>query len=84
MVSLWINHIPEMIPNFHASIASYQSSATSSALAVFENKLVLSIHDTAQNSVSVAHGRRAVTVISVSYNSSAIAFENDVTKAFVA
>jgi len=70
--------------NFHSIIPRYPSSATFSALAVFEKKLVLSIPEIAPNSVAVAPGRSVVTLMLVSYSSSFNALEKDVTYAFVA
>jgi hypothetical protein len=84
MTNLWKKGTPEITLSFHSIIASYQSRATTCALVVCLNSLVLSIHDFAQNSVSVAPGRSAVTVIAVSDSSEDIAFENDVTNALVA
>jgi len=75
---------PAITLSFQSSIAWYHARATSRAFAVFTKSFVLSIPDTFQKSVSVAHGSNAVTVTFVSYNSSAKAFEKEVTYAFVA
>ena len=60
-------------------MASYQACATSSAVEVELKAGVLSIPETLPNSVSVAHGKSAVTVTPVHSSSLYSAFEKELT-----
>ena len=70
---------PEITSNFPFNMASYPSLATCLALAKFLKTAVLSMPEVAPKPVLVAPGIRVVTVMLVSYNSSAKAFPKEVT-----